>query len=950
MSQALVSRPSSQAGFPRQPGLPNLPEIQHPLARLGDPDKLNVRGLSSRSGGRPLSNPLGGRGPRPAEEVPFSSLTPRVSRTASGGRPPSQLQRGEFGPSHTSRSLPKIPHLYSSIPEGVEVYHSDDPSKTRLPVFGARSSLESRAEGRDQLTSRQSNRPGTQSRIEVDEIEMKLREKVKKNYYELKKLFISNDPEGRGIVSREALARIVVTFLGRFVSLKQFNQLMQRMRLEDKKAIKLEEFYAFFRHETSNEMPAWLDPINRHKSDKLVMSAAQVHAQLKERAKQRFLDIADMIPQLNPGGTGRILKPEFRNALNKMLFHMDDDEFEKLWLKYDSDNIGVVNGGKLLGKLGINLRATTAPVRDIYARSTDGEPTSPRRKKKADTARLRSIHVEKWIKDKFRTGCTRMRREFEEFDKDNKGEVDKEKFGQVLSKFGLKLEGPYLDEFLTRCGLTANRAGMVSYRDFLRRFQDRSEGGVTHNILNDPTHKYHQGDWMENQKNVNSMTSAEVRMMELFQGDFIGLLGIFQKCDKLCLRVISQQEFRAAIESKFSLGLSDREFEAFLDRVPLDEEGNVKYHDFLGQFDTKYGPAPSLFDSKTVRGGPEDMDLDLEEDLSQEEEQPQSFQNFKKGRSMRQISKMMKQLITNRMAEVEAVFSEIDVNNTRRLSQEMMYELLKRLNIRPEVTRGEIRRLWDSLITTQNRTLHFTEFVRHFGYSLKSAAFPNAKLSPPKRGDSDFLIRSRKLNCAADMLEDNLRSKVDYMWDDLRKEFLNLDTYGTGFVSKEEFRDLLQELCVHLNSYELDMLSEKFDTQKDNRVSYVEFLRPFAVRKSTHRYGNNMMGLMAHPQAEMPIDAIVDEPNKGLSGITARLRQKLVGDWRNLRRAFKRLDTERTGYLTMPEFRNVLRLANMVLDEEEVYQVMSQFDEKMEGKINYNKFISETFNADPNKP
>lgn len=55
----------------------------------------------------------------------------------------------------------------------------------------------------------------------------------------------------------------------------------------------------------------------------------------------------------------------------------------------------------------------------------------------------------------------------------------------------------------------------------------------------------------------------------------------------------------------------------------------------------------------------------------------------------------------------------------------------------------------------------------------------------------------------------------------------------------------------------------------------MEFLRPFAVRKSTHRHGNNMMGLMAHPQAEMPIDAIVDEPNKGLSGITARLRQKV---------------------------------------------------------------------------
>ena len=89
-----------------------------------------------------------------------------------------------------------------------------------------------------------------------------------------------------------------------------------------------------------------------------------------------------------------------------------------------------------------------------------------------------------------------------------------------------------------------------------------------------------------------------------------------------------------------------------------------------------------------------------------------------------------------------------------------MYRFFYRLHVRPEITRGEIRRLWDTFIVTSNRFLSFEEFVRHFGYSLKSRAFPNAKHSPPKRGDSDFLIRSRKLNCAADMLEDNLRSKV----------------------------------------------------------------------------------------------------------------------------------------------------------------------------------------------
>lgn len=39
---------------------------------------------------------------------------------------------------------------------------------------------------------------------------------------------------------------------------------------------------------------------------------------------------------MNPGGSGRILKPEFKQMLNKLMFYMEDTEFEKLWKKYDS--------------------------------------------------------------------------------------------------------------------------------------------------------------------------------------------------------------------------------------------------------------------------------------------------------------------------------------------------------------------------------------------------------------------------------------------------------------------------------------------------------------------------------------------------------------------------------------------------------------------------------------
>ena len=58
-----------------------------------------------------------------------------------------------------------------------------------------------------------------------------------------------------------------------------------------------------------------------------------------------------------------------------------------------------------------------------------------------------------------------------------------------------------------------------------------------------------------------------------------------------------------------------------------------------------------------------------------------------------------------------------------------------------------------------------------------------------------------------------------------------------------------------------------------------------------------------------------------------------------LRRAFKKLDKQNEGYLDMSEFRSVLQLCNVVLNEDEVLELLAQLDDKMEGKVNYNDFL-----------
>ncbi|XP_076452836.1 EF-hand calcium-binding domain-containing protein 6-like isoform X2 [Babylonia areolata] len=910
----------------------SLPEIQHPMSRMSNPDNLDIRGVS-RVGDRPPSDPDMGTGrPLASERTP--------GRKSAAGRDSRQRKEPAVGAIHID-----------SIPEGVEVKYGD-PGSTRLPVFGSRAGLAEKGEVPPSRASTRLSRASTQARLEIDELEALLRDKVKNNYYEVRKRFKDNDPEGRGNVAKEAFLRILVTVAGRQITQHQSQKLLERMGFKERTVIPFSEFFAHFRDVgQDSDHPQWMDPLTR--PDHVVMSAGQVHANLREKARQRFLDLADMIPQMNPGGSGRVMRSEFKQMLQKMNFYLDDNEFEKLWCRYDPSNEGLMDGRKFLNALGIEWRGQSGAVR----RHTPDSARSSRTPRRKELERKQQLDVERWLKDKFREGFFNMRQAFDDKDKDGKGVVSFDDFLEVLAEFGLKMEKPLLGAFLSRCSVRAMGKG-VPYREFLHRFQDRSETGMVHNVLTDVKHRFNNRPGTEG--GDSTLSAMESQLVNMFQRDFLALLGMFKKLDRLGTDAVSQEEFRAAIESRFNLELSDQQFESFLDQVPLDEDGNVLYARFMQQFDTR-GQAPSLFAAIPERVDPDAVVLPQGKVPAEGPGAPGSTGNaadqplpsplvpdvdgeeLHRRRTTQELFKAIKELLTKRFQDVERVFQDLDESNTRRLTQDMMYQLLKRFDIRPEISRGEIRDLWRTFITNTDRTLDYYQFIRHFGFSMKSAAFPNAKLQPPRRGDADYMIRSRKLNCASDMLQDSLRSKIDYLWDDLRKEFQGMDPYNTGFVSREEFREVLIELCVNLSDTELEAILAKFDTRRDNRVSYVEFLKPFASRKQTWRHGNNMLSLLQHPQPELPITDIVEPPQKGLHGITAKLRQKVAGDWKNIRRAFRKLDVSGTGYLSLPEFRSVLKLANVLLDEDEVYHVMTEFDRDLSGKIHYEKFIEETF-------
>ncbi|CAF4227745.1 unnamed protein product, partial [Rotaria sordida] len=100
--------------------------------------------------------------------------------------------------------------------------------------------------------------------------------------------------------------------------------------------------------------------------------------------------------------------------------------------------------------------------------------------------------------------------------------------------------------------------------------------------------------------------------------------------------------------------------------------------------------------------------------------------------------------------------------------------------------------------------------------ALSSAHYPNAKQNPPKRGDADFLLTSRKLYGDSVLVHGAALNAIKSNWDQLRQEFTQLDPYRTGYLQSDEFDDILIELCPAVNQEDLDMLKFRFQNKHDS--------------------------------------------------------------------------------------------------------------------------------------
>ncbi|XP_053397507.1 EF-hand calcium-binding domain-containing protein 6-like isoform X4 [Mercenaria mercenaria] len=661
---------SSPVGTPGR--LPNLPVIEHPMSRLGDRNDLAVRGSATYAGGR-----KGDLTPRGLQR----SNTDVGTRNREGGA--NDLRKSspdrilnwppavELSPPFKYKEKPYegiLPEINPAaedrgdIPDKVDKF----PRVGQIPKLPPLPSISEQEEflkgpGKPFIKSKEYN---YQPRTTQELIEL-IREKFGTGYYGIRHLFKSNDPTGKGAVSREALQRILYTLCG-YITPDQYTKLLRAMNLEGKTPIPFETFVQYFKDtEDKKNWVSALQTASLHSSETHVPEGylrrgdMRVHdpytsmpfsdAIFKEKCKSKHFDAHRVFPASVFETNGLILPPQLREAYATLGIYMTDDDFNKLWQRYDKEGTGALHTEHFFRLVGLDSQGRprqTAPYTPrgaAYPKSkqrphseighTDGIDTSmelqkilkkegveempktdrqrievPTAKEESDSAKEeikpeedtgRKIEIKKTPKAspkldniidclhyKFEESYQAMLTAFLLFDFLNDSYVSKIDFRRVLLEFGFFISPSELDHFLKKNGMRAIK-GQLNYREFLNKFQSKSLNSIMARTAVDTTHPFHgEGS---NGSTTLTADALEARLLDHFHGDFIKMLAHFRQCDKYNIGMATKHEFRAAIEKRLGYSMTEMQWEQLKATVGEDKDGLIPYTKFLEFFDITPG-------------------------------------------------------------------------------------------------------------------------------------------------------------------------------------------------------------------------------------------------------------------------------------------------------------------------------------------------------------------------
>ncbi|XP_026802202.3 EF-hand calcium-binding domain-containing protein 6 [Pangasianodon hypophthalmus] len=748
-----------------------------------------------------------------------------------------------------------------------------------------------------------------------------LEERIKECHGDVLTAFRLMDRNRDGLVNYNDF-RVLFDSLRFVTKEKEYKRLLELLGFKPGSAINYSEFYSKIR----SDRKTGANLITSMTADQLLDRACeQVHAYLVATAHTEGSELSKAFTQYGEDSESKITKNDLRLILYKYYLPITPREFEKIWARYDDDGKGYVTQAEFLNKLNITPHESTqSPGGKIIDRTAS-------RKLLTET----ELHN---LKECLKVSFEDVRQSLVEFDKSGDGHVTATDLLALLQTHGFQIEDHQLLGLINNLGLDVCK---LSYHDFLDRIAGPrvSSRSVLVSPVSPSMMSSVTGDRIENL----SPERALQKVRELVTNSLETLSKAFTAFDKTRNGKIAQAEFQRVLDH-FCIKLSDVQYRHLLAKLSIkEEESKVDWKQFLHIF--------NLHNQETSEEWLEKINK-------------VRFPNQTRLVPISDILGRIQEVVSARIYTITKEMVDLDYAGVNMISKEDFRTICDHHFMR--LTDEQFEALWKMLPINTFGNLDYREFLKKFSRELIDQGSIRGSPSPKPSESSAVAVpqcpktapcslgRSKSLGpeqhrpssavCGrstvstllnSEAMERRLRSQIRSRWREVQRRCREADTGSTGDIDVETFLGILEDVHISLTHSQFEQLSEKYNIRSKERISYPEFLQHFVLtlKPQANTFSRRCKLHMPSTMSSGPL-------SKQCMDILLRLCPSVQLYWRTMKQAFISCDKERTGKISLQDFRKVLRQYNINLSEEDVFHLTSFFDKNISGRISYNEFLS----------
>ncbi|XP_066505719.1 EF-hand calcium-binding domain-containing protein 6 [Hoplias malabaricus] len=755
-----------------------------------------------------------------------------------------------------------------------------------------------------------------------------LAKRIKEYHGDFLTAFRLMDQNRDGLVNQNDF-RVLFDSLRIVIKEKEYQRLLELLGFKPGSNLNYPEF---FQNIQPNVRPGLQFISNMTAEELLDHSCEQVHTYLVTSARTSWTQFSKAFSQYGEDGESIVTKTGLRNILYKYYLPITSREFEKLWARYDEDGKGYVTQRQFLDKLNINTQefaCTVGPEEITTSRTACTTPLT-----ETTLHKLRD-----WLKFNFED----VSRCLVEMDESRDGHVAVKALLSLFNRHGFQLQEQQLLHLIKNLGINVCHGKLV-YLDFLEQLSG------TNAEIEPQLSQYKESPASVEDVEGLSPEGALQRVRELVTTSSHTLFKAFEVFDQAKKGKVTQPDFRRVLDN-FCVRLSD-----------------VQYRKLLAKLSVKYGEE-TLVDWKHFL---QTFDLHNQETSKEwlEKVQKMRFPNQPHPLPISDILVRIQEVVSARLNTITKDIVDLDYARHNVISKEQFKIICDQHFMR--LSDDQFEKLWKILPVSAYGCLDYHEFLKKFSGELqekeeeKPESSPSPECRKPLGSSSAVLPKCPKtapciperrkafspeqfkrpstvsggfsvtvpLDCEA--VERRLRFQLRSCWREVQRKCREADTERTGEINMQDFLDILEKLHVDLSQSQFEQLSKKYNIRKKGRISYSEFLLHFVLMlkpQANTCTGRRKLHLPKTPMSAGPLS------DQGADALL-RLCTPVQLHWRTLRRTLMSYDKERTGKISVQDFRKVLRQYKVNISEEDFFHLTYFFDKNISGNISYNEFLA----------